>query len=68
MQTGRPDTKRAGPRAQVRRWQSEEVSAIELQRHEPKVDPNSAERGACRGSPKSPVEGGTIVVSSSFVW
>lgn len=62
MPIGDPDTRKAEPRAQVRRWQSEEVGAIELQRHEPKVDPNSAERRACRVSPSSPVEGSEVGV------
>ena len=37
-----PDTRRAESQAQVGRWQSKEAGAIEVQRHEPKVDPNSA--------------------------
>ena len=57
MPLGGPDTRRAEPGAQVGLWQSEEVGAIEPQRHEPKVDPNSAETRTCRGSSSWPMKG-----------
>lgn len=49
MPAGVPDTRRAEQQAQVRPWRGEEVGAIELQRHKPKVDPNSAETKARQG-------------------
>jgi hypothetical protein len=43
MPMGSPDIRKAEPQTRVGRWQSEEVGAIELLRHKPRVDPNSTD-------------------------